>query len=355
MESLIKQTRARFTGAGKENKEESSSAKDRKIPPQKTQSFREKKRSESWIRRQFSRQTNVDRDFGGDEYPAAVAAAALAIRSLEESRTGDQKKTIHGHDTSLAKMKSKAEDKGNLPELRKGSVKFSDEISKTSLKDTDIKVPISTSESKKMTQKEVGPAPSIKKKPTLNYTDPHNIIIEKKPETASPEKAAEPVPSMGRPPTSADKQLDITGSETPETTERIPDCPPTMQSTNLPVETKMQIPTKPGPGDTKADAWEKAEMARIKERYEKLSTTIQNWETKKKKSKRRLQSIEAELDKKRAKSMQKYHREIKRIEEFAQGAITQAEKNRRNEELKVKEKASKFRSTGKLPATCLCF
>ncbi|KAL2546698.1 rRNA biogenesis protein rrp36-like [Forsythia ovata] len=355
MESLIKQTRAKFTGAGKENKE-SSSAKDRKIPPQKTQSFREKKRSESWIRRQFSRQTNVDRDFGGDEYPAAVAAAALAIQLLEESRTGDQKKTTHGHDTSLAKMKSKAEDKGNLPEPRKGSVKFSDETSKTSLKDTDIKVAISTSASKKMTEKEVGPAPSIKKKPTFAYTDPNNIIIDKIPEKASPEKAAEPVTSMGRPPTSADKQLNITGSETPETTARIPDRPPTMQSTNLPVETKKQIPTKPGPGDTKADAWEKAEMARIKERYEKLSTTIQNWETKrKKKSKRRLESIEAELDKKRAISLQKNHREMKRIEEISQGAITQAKKNRRNEELKVTEKASKFRSTGKLPATCLCF
>lgn len=222
-----------------------------------------------------------------------------------------------------------------------------------SFRDTDVKGLISTSASKKITEKEVGPAPSIKKKPTFAYTDPNNIIID---HTVSPEKAAEPVPSMGRHPTSVDKQISITGSETPETTARIPDRPPTIQSTGHPVETKKQIPTEPGSGDTKADAWEKAEMARIKERYEKLIATIQNWETKKKKnSKRKLDSVKVELDKKREKAIQKYHTEMRRIEEIAQRETTKAQKNRRNEEFKVKEKASKFRSTGKLPATCMCF
>ncbi|CAI9756167.1 unnamed protein product [Fraxinus pennsylvanica] len=356
MESLIRQTRARFSGAGKENKEESSSARERKIPPQKTQPFREKKRSESWIRRRFFRQTDVERDFGSDEYAAAIAAAALAIQSLEESRTRDQKKTTHGPDTSLVKMKSKAEDKGNLSEPHKESIKFSDETSETSSKDTDVKAPISTSASKKMTEKEVGHAPSIKKKPTFSYADPNNIIINSIPEIASPEKAAEPVPSMGRHPTSEDKQINIRGGQTLESIMRIPDRPPTIQTTTHPVETKQQTPTKPGPGDAEADAWEKSEMARVKERYEKQITTIQNWETKKKKkAKRKLESKEAEMDQKKAKAIQKCHSEMRRIERIAQGATTQAEKNQRNEELKVTEKASKFRSTGKLPATCLCF
>ncbi|CAA2987940.1 rRNA biogenesis protein rrp36-like isoform X2 [Olea europaea var. sylvestris] len=361
MESLISQTRARFFGAGKDNKEESSSS-GRNIPLQKTQSAREKKRSKSWIRRQFSRQTNVERDFGGDEYPAAIAATALAIQSLEESRTGDQEKPTRGPDTSLVKMKSKgkAEDIGNLSEPRKGSIKLSDflsdESSKTNSKDTDIKAPISTTASKKMTEKEVGTAPSIEKKPTFAYTDPNDIIIDNIPEIASPEKAAEPVTSMGRHPTSAEKQINITGDETFEAIQRIPDHPPTIQTTTHPVENKQQIPTKPGPGNAEADAWEKSEMARIKERYEKLITRIQNWETKrKKKAKRKLQSIEVEVDSKKAKAKQKYPSEIRRIEGIARGATTQAEKNRRNEELKVIEKANKFRSTGKLPATCLCF
>lgn len=61
------------------------------------------------------------------------------------------------------------------------------------------------------------------------------------------------------------------------------------------------------------------------------------------------------MDSKKAKAKQKYPSEIRRIEGIARGATTQAEKNRRNEELKVIEKANKFRSTGKLPATCLCF
>ncbi|CAA2998227.1 Hypothetical predicted protein [Olea europaea subsp. europaea] len=207
-----------------------------------------------------------------------------------------------------------------------------------------------------MIEKEVGPKPSIKKKPTFTYTDPNNIIIDYIYEKDSPEKAAEPVPSIGRHPTSTDKQLTITGSETPETTAQIPDRPPTMQSTARPGETKEQIPAESGSGDTKADAWEKDEMARIKERYEKLSATLQNWETEKKKAaKRKLESIEIKSDKKREKAMQKYFSDMRRIEEIVRGTTAQSQKNRRNEELKVTEMSSKFRSTGKLPATCPCF
>lgn len=61
------------------------------------------------------------------------------------------------------------------------------------------------------------------------------------------------------------------------------------------------------------------------------------------------------MDKRRAKAVKKYHSEITRIERIAEGARAQAEENRKNEEFKVKDKTNKIRTTGKIPATCLCF
>ncbi|KAL2510086.1 remorin [Forsythia ovata] len=270
MESLIKQTRVRFYGAREENKEESSSARDRKIQPQKTQSFRgEKKRSQSWIRKRFSRQMSWDYEFSGTDYPTAVAAAAFAIQSHEESTTMDQKK---------------------IPDY-----------------------------------KTAGPAPSFKK--TSTFSD-NKTTTTNKPEEAVPSKNA----AAGRTPT-------------------IPSRPPPEVQ---PVETRRSS-RKPGPGETGADAWEKAEMARIKQRYQKLNMTIENWELKKKmKARKKLDRTQAELDKRRIRAMQSYRSDITRIEDIAKGASIQADKNRVNEENKVKNKANKIRSTGKLLVTCLC-
>lgn len=61
------------------------------------------------------------------------------------------------------------------------------------------------------------------------------------------------------------------------------------------------------------------------------------------------------MDKRRTKAEQSHRNEIKLIEEIAKGAKAQADENRRKEELKVREKADKIRSTGKLPPSCLCF
>ncbi|KAI3452889.1 hypothetical protein Pfo_009552 [Paulownia fortunei] len=292
-----------------------------------------------------------DYDFGDADYPTAVAAAAYAIQSLEESKARDQNETAYGPDKSLNKMRSKAEDAGILPELRKSALNLSDETSKKSLKNPDIKVPTSTSTSKKKPEKAVDPAPSIKNKISFADTDE---TTSNKPGNPAIEKAPEHAPSMGRPPTFADKHLDISDGKSPETLVPKPDRPPTRWSTTQPIETRRQSATKPGFGDSKADAWEKEEMAKIKERYEMLRATIENWEIKKKKKvDHKLER--AEWDKKRAKAVQSHHNEIKRIEEIAAGARAQAEENRRNEEFKVKEKANKIRLTGKLPATCLCF
>ncbi|KAL2542903.1 Remorin family protein [Abeliophyllum distichum] len=336
MENLIRQTRVRYSDAGKANREESSSSIDIKIPSQKSQTFKgENKRGQSWLRRQFSRQMSRDFDFNDDalEYPTAVAAAAFAIHSLEEPRIWDQNKTAaYGSaDASSPKMNNTAEVPGIL---RKRSVSFSDEISQTSSKDHDARVPVSSSTSRlKMPEKEVVPAPSMKKRPT--FTDAQ-------PEKSVPQKAAEPSQSMR--PTRTRSERPESVAPKPESVVPKPERPPSRHFS-------------PRPGDTMADTWEKAELARIEEKYERLRTRIQIWETnKKEKARRRLEKLENELsDKKRAKGMERYRGDIRRIEEIAAGAREQVKDNRRNEEFKVKAKANKIRATGKLPPTCLCF
>lgn len=65
--------------------------------------------------------------------------------------------------------------------------------------------------------------------------------------------------------------------------------------------------------------------------------------------------LQAKIDRRRAKTKQSFYNDIGRIEKIAGGAKARAEQNQEKEEHKVKEKANKIRSTGKMPATCLCF
>ncbi|CAN4115372.1 unnamed protein product [Withania somnifera] len=145
--------------------------------------------------------------------------------------------------------------------------------------------------------------------------------------------------------TFADKNIDVASPKVP-----------IRQLTSQKETTKGPIQTNPGVGNSKAHIWEKEEMKKIKERYEKLDKAILDWETKKKKkAKRHLEQIEAQLDKRRAKTRQNFYSHIGRIENIAGGAKSQAEQNQEKEKLKAKEKTNKIRSTGKMPATCLCF
>lgn len=54
--------------------------------------------------------------------------------------------------------------------------------------------------------------------------------------------------------------------------------------------------------------------------------------------------------------MQNYQIEMRRIKQISDGARAQAIEKRRNEELKVKDKAMRYRATGEppLPSSCLC-
>ncbi|KAI3812015.1 hypothetical protein L1987_16715 [Smallanthus sonchifolius] len=110
--------------------------------------------------------------------------------------------------------------------------------------------------------------------------------------------------------------------------------------------------------DIKAEVWEKTEMERIKERYEKLNAKILEWENEKKaKAKKKLsRHKDDESEKKRARALQSYKKDMEIIDQIAEGARSQAEENRRKDVIKVKKKADTIRLTGEIPTkTCLCF
>uniref|UniRef100_A0A0A9FP93 Remorin C-terminal domain-containing protein n=1 Tax=Arundo donax TaxID=35708 RepID=A0A0A9FP93_ARUDO len=107
---------------------------------------------------------------------------------------------------------------------------------------------------------------------------------------------------------------------------------------------------------TKADQWEKAKLARIREEYQKMMETIAEWESEKKvKARRKKEQKETELDRKRAKALEEYNQEMARINKISGGARSMAEERKYNDEKKIREKADKIRSTEKLPRSCACF
>ncbi|VAH88072.1 unnamed protein product [Triticum turgidum subsp. durum] len=97
---------------------------------------------------------------------------------------------------------------------------------------------------------------------------------------------------------------------------------------------------------SKADAWEKERLARVREEYEKMMETIAEWETEKK--------VKVALDRKRAKQLAEYNQEMTRINKIAGGARSMAGERKYEDEKKIREKAKKIRSTGKSPRGC-CF
>ncbi|RVX02713.1 hypothetical protein CK203_016457 [Vitis vinifera] len=159
-----------------------------------------------------------------------------------------------------------------------------------------------------------------------------------------------------------------------------PPPPPPPPPTKEPATRKAQATRGRPIGEIEIDAWEKAEMAKIKEKFDKVNGEIASWaDKKKKKAKLKLDKIEgaldqkrakalrhdrtdinisklqAALDQKRAKALRHYRTDIQNIDYVAGGAKAQAEEKRRNEELKVKEKSKIIRETGQFPPTCLCF
>ncbi|XP_028762124.1 remorin-like isoform X2 [Neltuma alba] len=153
---------------------------------------------------------------------------------------------------------------------------------------------------------------SVPSKKTLSFRE----LLKTKSDTTEPKVAAPAQSESSRPPTSA--------------------IPPTR--------------------DTEADAWEKAELEKIKQKYEKLKETIDSWENKKRKeAKRKLNMQESELEQRRLKAMDKFRDDVDRIDQIARGAREQADAKRRKEELKAREKANRIRTTGMPRGPCSCF
>ncbi|CAA0822491.1 Remorin family protein [Striga hermonthica] len=257
-----------------------------------------------------------DYDTEIDEYSTAVAAAAYAVRSLHN-------RTSNGPIKPSNKMRPQTVNNEFQPAPRKATFKLPKETSKQSSQDHD------------------------KEKMHVNKTSPYYTD-----ESSSIKSSNSEFEKLGRPQTSVDENLNTNDDEkSPET--------PLAKTERTPIfetATRQSKTRQLGPNESMANAWEKEEMASIKERFVRLRATIDNWEIKKKRNAdQKLERRQAEPDSNRGKAEKSHWNAIKRIEEIAGEARARAEANREKEERKVKEKSDKIRLTGKLPASCFCF
>ncbi|KAM0885829.1 hypothetical protein ACQ4PT_030084 [Festuca glaucescens] len=208
-----------------------------------------------------------------------------------------------------------------------------------------------------------------------DYDGPANVSVRRplKPEqrkpggTGSDQKVPLPLPpkmldssvSAKKPSGSSRKSPDRRGSKTFEQEQAIQRAPSAVRpATSYQSRRNDDVAagvTAIAGTQTKAEAWEKAKLARIREEYDKMIETISEWETEKKvKAKRQKEQKEVELDKKRAKTLAEYNQEMTRINKIAGGARSMAEERKYDDEKRIREKSKKIRSTGKSPRGC-CF
>ncbi|OMO93420.1 hypothetical protein CCACVL1_06512 [Corchorus capsularis] len=307
------------------------------------------------------------------EQVVAVAAAAYAINLMdEESSIHDQTKTSVGLEPSLRRDKSRKEDETfPISKPRILSKQFTGEDSRKGSESVESKVTITDVPDEKAIRR----APSFKKpvtfadhigsssstrpisppKPDLLSSQPEIAAAKPDLPTIKPERAsAKPDLPTTRPVSTAPKPDYF--PKKPGTAAARPEQPPSVTPVAPVMEAKRQTGARPGIGQSEAEAWEKAEMAKIKEKYVKLNSTILDWEEKKKKKARsKLEKAEqSELEKKKARALTKFRNEMEYIKEVADGARAQAQSRQRDDELKVKEKANRIRETGKVPRTCFC-
>ncbi|KAF9593052.1 hypothetical protein IFM89_020059 [Coptis chinensis] len=299
MENLVKQIRVRFSGLGQDSDEGRSYVRERKLPLQKTQSFKGGKKVQSWFRRQFSGEMSRDND-GNYDFATAIAAAAFAITALEEGSQAPRKLS-EGPETSLTRTMSRKEDStaGRI------SRRFSGEASMKKPEVAEQITPEGWTDNQKMPQKGVRTVPSIK----IQSLVPRQML----------------------------DQLYMIHFQLLEVEQR----------------RKQRHQSL---GKQRQAAWEKDQMTRINKRHERMTSTILSWEKEKKaKAKRRADRIESEIERRRAKGCSTIHNDITRIDQIAEGQELSPEERRRDEEMKTKEKANKIRSTGKFPVSCFCF
>ncbi|KAK9675982.1 hypothetical protein RND81_11G046000 [Saponaria officinalis] len=390
MEDLLRRVRSKVSG-----KEEIGSFREGRTQPQRTPSFRGERKPEKWLKRQFSRQMSNNHSIEEAQYAAAVAAAAFAITALD-SDVMDHRKPEPERRPSLPRMISGLISSAFTAEHDEPQKYYSDE---------------NDDEAARMVpEKTIHPVPSIKRNPSMPkkrltfadelaedpnkhsvYETPH--FVEDEFQDAEGMKFSTPSfgrsPSAKKAPSFGEKEFEDAGRRKPVSNTSFKRTPKKTPSFSEEIEElrRMKSPKRPGPQpilpppppavpplniqpmappkgahrprdpENDADAWETEQMAKIKQRYEKLNETIMDWEDKKKKkARRKLEMTERDPEKKRVKAMHNYQMEMERIKKIADGARAQAKEKRRNDEMKVREKASRYRATGERPQppTCLC-
>ncbi|XVF85850.1 hypothetical protein PTKIN_Ptkin17bG0150800 [Pterospermum kingtungense] len=228
----------------------------------------------------------------------------------------------------------------------------------------ESKVPETDARDEKATR----PAPSFRK--SLSFADHIGSTSQKPDMLSSQQESAAPIADLppikpkrpelrpdfpARKPVSTAPKPDHSAI-IPGTAATRPEPAPIPKPVAPGIDATRHSAARPGIEQTKADAWEKAEMAKIKEKYAKLNSTILAWEEKKKqKARNKLEKAEnSGSEKKRTRALTKFRNEMDYIKEVADGARAQALSRQRNEELKAKEKANIIRTTGEVPKPCFC-
>ncbi|CAL9214920.1 unnamed protein product [Arabidopsis halleri] len=345
MDTLIKQTRRKHPASKEKIREVGSSTRETKVPARKSVSFKEdKKKPSNWLQKQFSRQMSGQSydPIGEMDHAAAVAATAYAIATFEETWLENYHSGLE-LGPSWSRSKNRSEERLPLEEPRSLSRRLSGQISFIDSETKDHKQPTLKSPVRKSS--------SVKKTFSMNLRGDHFKQIEESEEKH--ERQRKPVSELPRiqPPlrTRSERRAPP------------PPRPPLLSPSPLrlpPRESKRQISEHPSrKDDSTADAWEKAELAKIIARYEKLNRKIDLWEAKKReKARRKLDmSKQSELEQRRKRGLQRFREDTEYIEQIAAGARAQAEKDRQSKEFKVKEKAGVIRSTGKFPGKACCF
>ncbi|KAF3610131.1 hypothetical protein DY000_02045224 [Brassica cretica] len=310
MDSLIKQTRRRHPTSQGKTVEVGSSTREKKVPARRSVSFKEdKKKPSSWLQKQFMRQMS---DQGYDpisemDHAAAVAATAYAITTFEETWLESYHTGLE-RGASLSRSKSRRE--SPFEEPRSLSRRFSGQLS---LKEPELNGD-HTRRSRDSREKRERQRKRVSEPPAP---------VRKQPSARTRSERHAPPPPPPPPPLS----------------------PPPLRLPPMGVKTQSSGHTS-RKDDATADGWEKAELAKIKERYEKLNRKIDLWEAKKRdKARKKLDKSESEQEQRRKRGLQRFREDMEYIEEIAAGARAQAEKERQTGELKVKEKAGIVRST----------
>ncbi|XP_066388507.1 remorin 1.4-like isoform X1 [Miscanthus floridulus] len=319
MDGDSKKLRVRFSGVGKGGRGGRQTA----IPPQESTPIG---------RAEMNSSGEYDASFA-----ATIAAAAFAIAAREE-KLATQKKSVPNEEVSPALSPVK---RGESTKKPAGGNKIARWFSGKEPLEHDDDGPVNVS-----VRRPLKPAPG---KPEEMPAD-HKVAP----------KTLETSLSVKKGSGSSSKSTDTKGSKKFEQEQAVQKAPSTVRPatsyhSRRNGEDASGVTAIGGTG-SKADEWEKAKLARVREEYEKMMETIAEWETEKKvKARRQKEQKETELDRKRAKALEEYNQEMTRISKIAGGARSMAEERKYNDENKIKEKARKIQSTGKPPRTCACF